>query len=146
MRFLPLSATASTYTVSRHRASPNFIGPRKCVPMAFTANSHWHRSGSPQGCSSTVVMGAAFSGFIMDQFFYAPLFKSSHTDYWYVVDMRDTKSIEGGTRRTGPSTIEHGHNSKAQWSTHRQQQRFNYRCPLSRGRLSGEEMVMACGC
>ena len=85
------------YTVSRHRASPNFIGPRKCVPMAFTANSHWHRSGSPQGCSSTV-MGAVFSGFIMDHFFYAPLF--SHTHYWYVVDMRDTKSIEGSARRT----------------------------------------------
>ena len=34
--FFPLSATASTYT-NRHRASPEFIGSRNCVPTAFTA-------------------------------------------------------------------------------------------------------------
>ena len=37
--FLPISATASTYTANRHRAGPKFIGSRNCVPMAFTAES-----------------------------------------------------------------------------------------------------------
>ena len=40
--FLPSSAAASIYlfkTAIRHRASPEFIGSRKCVPMAFTAES-----------------------------------------------------------------------------------------------------------
>ena len=40
--FLPSSAAASFYsfiTAIRHRASPEFIGSRNCVPMAFTAES-----------------------------------------------------------------------------------------------------------
>ena len=40
--FLPGSAAASIYlfkTVIRHRASPEFIGSRNCVPIAFTAES-----------------------------------------------------------------------------------------------------------
>ena len=38
--FLPSSAAASNYeTAIRHRVSPEFIGSRKCVPMAFTAES-----------------------------------------------------------------------------------------------------------
>ena len=43
MGFLPSSAAASIYylfkTAIRHRVSPEFIGSRKCVPMAFTAES-----------------------------------------------------------------------------------------------------------
>ena len=42
MEFLPLSATASShhYTVNRNRVSPaSSIRSRKCVPMAFTAES-----------------------------------------------------------------------------------------------------------
>ena len=38
--FLPSSAAASIYeTATRHRVSPEFIGSRNCVPMAFTAES-----------------------------------------------------------------------------------------------------------
>ena len=38
--FLPSSAVASIYeTAIRHRVSPEFIGSRNCVPMAFTAES-----------------------------------------------------------------------------------------------------------
>ena len=38
--FLPSSSAASIYeTAIRHRVSPEFIGSRKCVPMAFTAES-----------------------------------------------------------------------------------------------------------
>ena len=37
---LPSSAAASIYeTDIRHRVSPEFIGSRNCVPMAFTAES-----------------------------------------------------------------------------------------------------------
>ena len=39
-RFLPSSAAASIYLFKpaiRHRVSPEFIGSRNCVPMAFTA-------------------------------------------------------------------------------------------------------------
>ena len=36
----PRSAAASIYeTAIRHRVSPEFIGSRNCVPMAFTAES-----------------------------------------------------------------------------------------------------------
>ena len=41
-KFLPSSAAASIYffkTAIRHRVSPEFIGSRNCVPMAFTAES-----------------------------------------------------------------------------------------------------------
>ena len=41
-RFLPSSAAASIYIFKisiRHRASPEVIGSRNCVPMAFTAES-----------------------------------------------------------------------------------------------------------
>ena len=38
--FLPSSAAASIYeTAIRHRVSPEFIGSRNCVPMAYTAES-----------------------------------------------------------------------------------------------------------
>ena len=40
--FLPISATVFIYlfkTAIRHRVSPESIGSRKCVPMAFTAES-----------------------------------------------------------------------------------------------------------
>ena len=37
MSFLRLSALASISTARRHRASAELIEPRKCVPMAFTA-------------------------------------------------------------------------------------------------------------
>ena len=40
--FLPSSAAASIYlykTAIRHRVSPECIGSRNCVPMAFTAES-----------------------------------------------------------------------------------------------------------
>ena len=40
--FFPSSAAASIYlfkTAIRHQASPEFIGSRNCVPMAFTAES-----------------------------------------------------------------------------------------------------------
>ena len=38
--FLPSSAAASiNETATRHRVSPEFIGSRNCVPMAFTAES-----------------------------------------------------------------------------------------------------------
>ena len=40
--FLPSSAAASIYlfrTAIRQRVSPEFIGSRNCVPMAFTAES-----------------------------------------------------------------------------------------------------------
>ena len=40
--FLLISAAASIYlykTAIRHRVSPEFIGSRNCVPMAFTAES-----------------------------------------------------------------------------------------------------------
>ena len=37
---LPSSAAASIYeTAIRYRVSPEFIGSRNCVPMAFTAES-----------------------------------------------------------------------------------------------------------
>ena len=40
LRLLPSSEAASTYeTAIRHRASPEFIGSRNCVPIAFTAES-----------------------------------------------------------------------------------------------------------
>ena len=40
--FLPSSAAASNYSfiiAIRHRVTPEFIGPRNCVPVAFTAES-----------------------------------------------------------------------------------------------------------
>ena len=40
--FLPGSAAASIYlfkTAIRHRVSPEFIGARNCIPMAFTVES-----------------------------------------------------------------------------------------------------------
>ena len=38
--FLPSSAAASIHeTAIRHPVSPEFIGARNCVPMAFTASS-----------------------------------------------------------------------------------------------------------
>ena len=41
-RFLPRSAAASIYffkTATRHRASPELIGSRNCLPMAFTTGT-----------------------------------------------------------------------------------------------------------
>ena len=39
-------------STTHHRASPEFIGSRNCVPIAFTAESPLHRASSPQGSSS----------------------------------------------------------------------------------------------
>ena len=39
MGFLPLSATASIYTVNHRRVGPEFIASSNCVPMALTAES-----------------------------------------------------------------------------------------------------------
>ena len=36
---LPLFSVASTYTVDHHHTNSEFIGPRTCVPMPFTARS-----------------------------------------------------------------------------------------------------------
>ena len=53
--------------IRRHRASPEFIGPRNCVPMAFTAESR------PSAGTGSVVLkvvrvaGTAFSGITIDQ-------------------------------------------------------------------------------
>ena len=81
--FLPFSATASTHTVNRRWASPELIGSRNCVPMAFTAESPLAQG--PVVLEAVRVTGAAFSGFTLDHFFMRLSF--SHTQSWYAVDM-----------------------------------------------------------
>ena len=67
-------------TAIRHRVSPEFIGSRNCVPMAFTAESRRHRASKPQGSSERMLPWQV----TMDQLICASL---SHTHYWYEVGM-----------------------------------------------------------
>ena len=67
-------------TAIRHRVSPEFIGSRNCVPMAFTAESPPARASKPQGSSERVLPWQI----TMDQLISASL---SHTNYWYEVGM-----------------------------------------------------------
>ena len=54
MGFLPLSATASDYTVNRHRVSPELIRSRSCVPMAsLPAESPPAQGHQSLNCSSS---------------------------------------------------------------------------------------------
>ena len=70
---------ASIYeTAIRHRVSPEFIGSRYCVPMAFTAESPPAQASKPQGSSERVLPGQI----TMDRLIFASL---SHTHYWYEV-------------------------------------------------------------
>ena len=72
----PLSGTASIHTVNRYRASPEFIGPRNFMPMAFTAESPPAR---PAILKVVPVMGAAYSGNPMDKSICPPFL---HSHYW----------------------------------------------------------------
>ena len=66
-------------TAIRHRVSPEFIGSRNCVPMAFTVESPPARASKPQGSSERVLPWQI----TMDQLIFASL---SHTHYyWYEV-------------------------------------------------------------
>ena len=67
-------------TAIRHRVSPEFIGSRSCVPMAFTAESPPDMANKPQGSSERVLPWQI----TMDQLIFASL---SHTHYWYEVGM-----------------------------------------------------------
>ena len=81
--FLPSSAVvASIYeTAIRHRVSPEFIGSRNCVPMAFTVpRDRRHRASKLQDSSERVLPWQL----TMDQLICASL---SHTHYWYEVGM-----------------------------------------------------------
>ena len=66
-------------TAIRHGVSPEFIGSRNCVPMAFTAESPpAQASKKPHGSSKRVLPGQV----TMDQLICASL---SHTHCWYEV-------------------------------------------------------------
>ena len=79
MGFLPSSAAASIYeTTIRHRVSPEFIGSRNCVPMAFTPPRH--RVSKPQSSSKRVLPWQV----TMDQLICVSL---SDIHYWYGVGM-----------------------------------------------------------
>ena len=67
-------------TAIRHRASPEFIGSRNCIPMSFTAESAWHGASEPQGSPERVLPWQV----TMDRLIFAPL---SHTHFWYGVGM-----------------------------------------------------------
>ena len=56
-------------TAIRYRVSPEFIGSRNCVPMAFTAESPPHRACKPQGSSERVLPWQV----TMDQLIFASL-------------------------------------------------------------------------
>ena len=81
-------------TAVRHRVSPEFIGSRNCVPMAFTAESppalprvRRHRASKPQGSSERVLPWQV----TMDQLIFASL---SHTHYyWYEVGMLKVPAV-----------------------------------------------------
>ena len=78
--FLLSSAAASIYsfkTAIRHRVSPNCIGPRNCVPMAFTAESP-----PAQGQYTLTSKRVLPWQVTMDQLIRAAL---SYTHYWYQV-------------------------------------------------------------
>ena len=70
---LPLSATASIHTLNRHRVSPEFIRPRKCVNRwRSPPRVHRRRTSTSEGSLRT---GAAFPGITtMDPFLCASLF------------------------------------------------------------------------
>ena len=84
MGFLRSSAAASIYlfkTAIRHRVSPEFIGSRNSVPMAFTAKSPYrHKASKPQGSSKRVLPWQVN----IAQIICASL---SHTHYRYEVGM-----------------------------------------------------------
>ena len=66
-------------TAIRHRISPEFIGSRDCVSIAFTApRVRRHRASKPQGSSKRVLPWQV----TMDQSICASL---SHIQYWYEV-------------------------------------------------------------
>ena len=68
-------------TAIRHRASPEFIGSRVCVPMAFTAERvRQHRVSERQGSSERVLPWQV----TMDHLIFASV---SPTHYWYEVGM-----------------------------------------------------------
>ena len=73
-------------TAIRHRVSPEFIGSRNCVPMAFTAESPPARASKPQGSSERVLPWQI----TMDQLISASL---SHTNYWYEVGMLKVPAV-----------------------------------------------------
>ena len=74
-------------TAIRHRVSPEFIGSRNCVLMAFTAESPPARASKPQGSSERVLPWQI----TMDQLIFASL---SHTHYWYEVGMLKVPAVE----------------------------------------------------
>ena len=89
--FLPSSAAASIYlfqTAIRNRViSPEFIGSRNCVSMAFTAeNPLRHKTSKPQGGSKRVLPWQI----TLDQLICAYL---SHTHYWYEVIMLKVPAV-----------------------------------------------------
>ena len=73
-------------TAIRHRVRPEFIGSRKCVPMALTAESRRHRASKPQGSSERVLPWQI----TMNQLIFASL---SHTHYWYEVGMLKVPAV-----------------------------------------------------
>ena len=73
-------------TAIRHRVSPEFIGSRNCVPMAFTAESPPARASKPQGSSERVLPWQIS----MDQLIFASL---SHTHFWYEVGMLKVPAV-----------------------------------------------------
>ena len=73
-------------TAIRHRVSPEFIGSRNCVPMAFTAESPPAQASKPQGSSKRVLPWPV----TMDQLIFASL---SHTHYWYEVGMLKVPAV-----------------------------------------------------
>ena len=79
--FLPLTGVASIYLLYRHTPS----GQSRCRESTGTG---------PAVLKVVRVTDAAFSGFNMDQFLYAPIFP--HTHNGYEVDMCDAESIAGG--------------------------------------------------
>ena len=87
--FLPSSEATSVYlfkTTIRHRVSPEFIGSRNCVPMAFTAESPPAQGHKTQGSSESVLPCRV----AMDQLICVSL---SHTHYWYEVGMSKVTTI-----------------------------------------------------
>ena len=76
-------------TAIRHRVSPEFIGSRNCVPMAFSLpRVRRHRASKPRGSSERVLPWQI----TMDQLIFASL---SHTHYWYEVGMLKVPATHG---------------------------------------------------
>ena len=74
-------------TAIRHRVSPEFIGSRNCVPMAFTAESPPAWASKPQGSAERVLPWQI----TMDQLIFASL---SHTHYWCEVGMLKVPAVK----------------------------------------------------